>query len=199
MIDGTVVKDAKRGDARAFEAIVAEFEKKVYNLSLRFSGNEQDALDITQEVFIKVYSALPAFREQSSFSTWIYRITSNACIDYSRKNSKNSALSLSVDDEDHTEHEIPDADYSPESVYDRKELREEIASAIVELPEMHRQILIMRDISGLSYAEIASILYLEEGTVKSRIARARESLRLLILRNGNFFTSKSSKEAERRA
>ena len=190
---------AKEGDEQAFEALVTAYERKVYNYALRSTGNEQDAMDITQEVFLRVFRSLSGFKEESSFSTWLYRITFNICIDFSRKNAKRNENSLSLDGEaaDGKELELPDERHAPETAYDRKELREEIAGAILRLSEQHREVLVMREISGLSYAEIAEVLELEEGTVKSRIARARENLRKIIVATGNIFGPKASNTHER--
>ena len=193
------IRLAKEGDEQAFEALVTAYERKVYNYALRSTGNEQDAMDITQEVFLRVFRSLSGFKEESSFSTWLYRITFNICIDFSRKNAKRNENSLSLDGEaaDGKELELPDERHAPETVYVRKELREEIAGAILRLSEQHREVLVMREISGLSYAEIAEVLELEEGTVKSRIARARENLRKIIVATGNIFGPKASNTHER--
>lgn len=193
------IRLAKEGDEQAFEALVTAYERKVYNYALRSTGNEQDAMDITQEVFLRVFRSLSGFKEESSFSTWLYRITFNICIDFSRKNAKRNENSLSLDGEiaDGKELELPDERHAPEAAYDRKELREEIAGAILRLSEQHREVLVMREISGLSYAEIAEVLELEEGTVKSRIARARENLRKIIVATGNIFGPKASNTHER--
>ena len=193
------IRLAKEGDEQAFEALVTAYERKVYNYALRSTGNEQDAMDITQEVFLRVFRSLSGFKEESSFSTWLYRITFNICIDFSRKNAKLNENSLSLDGEiaNGKELELPDERHAPEAAYDRKELREEIAGAILRLSEQHREVLVMREISGLSYAEIAEVLELEEGTVKSRIARARENLRKIIVATGNIFGPKASNTHER--
>ncbi len=193
------IRLAKEGDEQAFEALVTAYERKVYNYALRSTGNEQDAMDITQEVFLRVFRSLSGFKEESSFSTWLYRITFNICIDFSRKNAKRNENSLSLDGEiaNGKELELPDERHAPEAAYDRKELREEIAGAILRLSEQHREVLVMREISGLSYAEIAEVLELEEGTVKSRIARARENLRKIIVATGNIFGPKASNTHER--
>lgn len=193
------IRLAKEGDEQAFEALVTAYERKVYNYALRSTGNEQDAMDITQEVFLRVFRSLSGFKEESSFSTWLYRITFNICIDFSRKNAKRNENSLSLDGEaaDGKELELLDERHAPEAAYDRKELREEIAGAILRLSEQHREVLVMREISGLSYAEIAEVLELEEGTVKSRIARARENLRKIIVATGNIFGPKASNTHER--
>ena len=193
------IRLAKEGDEQAFEALVTAYERKVYNYALRSTGNEEDAMDVTQEVFLRVYRSLPGFKEESSFSTWLYRITYNICVDFSRKHAKRKELYLGVDGEtaDGKEIELPDESYAPEAVYGQKELREEIAGALMHLSDQHREVLVMREINGMSYAQIAEVLELEEGTVKSRIARARENLRKIIVAAGNIFGPKASNSRER--
>ncbi|NLD86912.1 MAG: sigma-70 family RNA polymerase sigma factor [Clostridiales bacterium] len=196
------VKRAKNGDINAFEIIVKTYEKKIYNLALRYNNNREDAFDISQEVFIKVFRSIGSFKEESSFSTWLYRVAVNVCIDYQRKNKKHSnSLSLTIRDDDGDEQqlEIEDISYSPETVYDRTELRESIGKALNMLSEEHKQVLILREINGLSYEEIAEVLSLEEGTVKSRIYRGREKLCRILSSEGNIFSFASSKGSERRA
>ncbi len=178
-----LVRNAKDGDANAFEELVKLHQKRVYNLALRMSGNSEDALDLSQEVFLKIYKALPLFKEQSAFSTWVYSIASNVCIDFVRKQSKLKTVSLSADEEkDSAMPEIPDSRYQPELEYEKKELRESISAGLSALSDEHREILVLREICGLSYQEICDALDLESGTVKSRLSRARNQL-CVFLRN----------------
>ena len=180
--DIDLVRRAKSGDMVAFDQLVYNYEKKVYLMAYRSTANEQDALDISQEVFIKVYRSIASFKEESSFSTWLYRITSNVLIDFSRKKQNKSTLSLYVENEDEEELyiDLPSREDTPEQAYEAKSLREEIQKALLSLSERHRQIVIMRDINGFSYTEISEILNISEGTVKSRLARARENLRRIL-------------------
>ena len=173
-----IVRRDKNGDEEAFEILVTTYQKRVYNLALRMAGNPEDALDLSQEVFIRIYKALALFKEQSSFSTWVYSIASNACIDFSRKQKKRKAVSLSFSDAENGETvlDIPDSRYQPENEYAKKELKETIAEGLNRLSPEHREILVMREINGLSYQEIGDALDLEPGTVKSRICRARDQL-----------------------
>jgi len=188
------IRKAKNGDMAAFEFLVTAHEKKIYNMAYRYTGNVQDAEDITQEVFLRVFRSLSGFKEESSFSTWIYRITSNVCIDYSRKKPGKTGNLISIDSTDEEGHEIQirGEAFSPEEEYDKREIREAIADAILKLPDNHRQAIILRDINGLSYDEIAKILDISEGTVKSRIARARGQLCKILTGKGNFFEGVSS-------
>ena len=191
-----VVRRAKQGDQGAFETLLTRYEKRVYSLAYHYAGNEQDAMDISQEVFLRVYRFLPQFNEESQFSTWLYRVTSNVCKDYLRKRNARAAASLSGE-EDGEEYliEAPDLRYNPEDALEQKEMRREIRESLARLTPDHREILIMRDVLGLTYEEIAGSLELEEGTVKSRIARAREKLRQKLMETGNFFApDKSNKQ-----
>ncbi len=178
-----LVRCAKDGDAASFEELVKLHQTRVYNLALRMSGNSEDALDLSQEVFLRIYKALPLFKEQSAFSTWVYSIASNVCIDFVRKQSKLKTVSLSSDSEtDAIALEIPDNRYQPELEYEKAELREAISAGLSSLSDEHREILVLREICGLSYQEICDALDLEGGTVKSRLSRARNQL-CVFLRN----------------
>ena len=142
---------------------------------------------------MRVYRFLPQFNEDSQFSTWLYRVTSNVCKDYLRKRNTRAAFSLSGE-QDGEEYlmEAPDLRYNPEDLLEQKEMRRQIREGLEQLNPDHREILVMRDVMGLTYGEIASSLELEEGTVKSRIARAREKLRQKLMEKGNFFAPQQS-------
>ena len=187
MKDKELVKKAKSGDREAFEQLVTEYEKKVYATAYRFMGSEADAMDMSQEVFIRVFRFLNKFNEESSFSTWLYRITVNVCKDGIKKRSGRSELPLEIPDEDNDTYvnEISDTRYDPSELYEMTELKREIKQGIDTLPQNYREIIIMRDICGLTYEEISRSLELEIGTVKSRISRARERLRKYLLQNAN--------------
>lgn len=191
-----LVRQAKAGDARAFEALVTAYETRIYNLALRYLGNPHDAEDAAQEVFLRVFRFLEGFQEESSFSTWLYRIGVNVCKDMLKARSQRQEQPLGQEDEEDGTHpiHIPDLRYDPETVYSETEKRELLCAAIEALPPRQREILILRDLQGLSYEELAEVLSLEVGTVKSRLARSRESLRKILLQNGNIFQFPSSKE-----
>ncbi|GHU60416.1 ECF RNA polymerase sigma factor SigW [Clostridia bacterium] len=174
-----IIEKMSSGDDSAFEDLVREYEKKIYNLCLRMTGNPDDAFDLSQETFVKAYRALSAFKMESAVSTWLYRIASNTCLDFIRKRNRVIffTLSQSRDDEEEIFAEIPDNSYNPEKVFESAQIREAVAAALLGLPPKHRQIVVLREINGLSYAEISEILEISEGTVKSRLARAREHLR----------------------
>lgn len=192
----SLVGRAKKGELTAFETLVTAYERRVYALALRSSGNEEDARDIAQEVFLRVYRSLDSFRGDSGFSTWIYRITMNICVDFARRN---VSAPGSLTDEDDAERPLPDPceAHQPEHAAENAALREELRAALAALSEDHRQIVLLRDVSGLSYDEIARTLELSEGTVKSRLARARRSLREILIRRGNICVPAASKDTER--
>ncbi len=183
------------GDANAFEPLVQAYEKTVYNLALRTLGNVQDAEDVTQEAFLKAYRSLDSFRGDSKFSVWLYRIVSNLCLDLLRSRQRKPAQSLTVEDDDGEigELEISDEHFSPEKLLDRKLTRESVQRGLASLPDDARQILLLRELKGLSYEEIADVLDLEPGTVKSRIFRARKKLCAFLLQDGNLPDSIASK------
>lgn len=176
------------GDTEAFEALVLEHQNKVYSLALRMVGNEEDARDMAQEAFIRAFSSLTGFRGDSKFSVWLYRLTSNICIDFLRSRAKKRTVSMTwTDDEgdDAGELEIPDERFSPEGQFDRASIRESVQRGLDSLSPQYREILVLREINGLSYEEIGRVLGIEEGTVKSRIFRARKKLCDFLLREGN--------------
>jgi len=189
------------GEINAFELLVIENQKNVYNLALRMTRDEQQAFDISQETFLRAYTSLKSFRGDSSFSAWLYRLTSNICIDYLRREKKHKTVSITYDDGDGEELEIADFSNMPERELERCELRDVIEKGLLELSDDHRKIVILRDINGLSYNEISETLELEAGTVKSRLARARLNLANFIGDVGNFsigVSSKKRKESEYR-
>ena len=183
-----IIKEVLDGNGNAFEGLVLANQKNVYNLALKMTSNEEDALDISQEVFLKAYRLLDSFRGESRFSVWLYRMTYNLCIDFIRKRPRANVISLSFEDDsgDAQDLEIPDLRSLPEDSVFRRELRKTITESIGELGDKHREILVMREITGMSYTEIAETLNVNEGTVKSRLARARESLANILMEKGTF-------------
>ncbi|MBR3474738.1 MAG: sigma-70 family RNA polymerase sigma factor [Oscillospiraceae bacterium] len=175
--------------------LVAAYEKNVFNVALQMTGNREDAQDMAQEAFLKAYTSLSSFRGDSRFSSWLYRIVSNVCLDYLRRQNRRPKSSLTVeDDEGETvELDIPDESQSPEALLERKLTREAVRRGLRELPPEQRQILLLREIQGLSYDEIAEAMDLEPGTVKSRIFRARKKLCAFLLQDGNIPDSISSR------
>ena len=191
----SIIRDVQNGDVNAFEAIVREYEKNVYNIALRMSGDREDALDISQESFLKAYHSLHSFRGDSKFSVWLYRIVSNTCLDFLRERKRRAEVPLvREDDEGETEDaQIRDESLSPERLYERRLTREAVQRGLMSLPEDQRKILLLREIQGFSYEEIGRVLSLESGTVKSRIFRARRKLCEFLAEDGNISPPSSSK------
>ena len=192
--EAAIVRKELGGDANAFETLVLEYEKIVYNIALRMTGNSEDAADMTQEAFIKAYNSLQSFRGDSKFSVWLYRIVSNVCLDFLRSKNRRPTVSLSVEDDDgeDTQLDVADESQSPELLLDRKLTRDSVRRGLDSLPPDYRQILLLREIQGLSYDEIAQALSLEVGTVKSRIFRARKRLCTFLIDDGNISDFSSS-------
>ena len=193
------VTAAQKGDQSAFEQLVRLYEKRMYALALRMCGNPEDAREAAQEAFLAAWQGLPFFRQESSFSTWLYRLTSNACVDLLRREGRHScAAGPSLDDEE-TTLAVPDTGPSPQEHLERQELRDQMEAGLQAMTPEHRQVLVLRELHQLRYDEIAQVLDLDVGTVKSRINRGRKQLRNFLLKSGNFSPPASSKEAERRA
>ena len=184
--ENEIIRSVLRGNVNDFEKLVTAYEKNVYNIALRMVGDPDDAADMTQETFIKAYRALSGFRGDSKFSSWLYRIASNVCLDFLRSRSRHPQVSLStVDEDDRATFELPDMRQNPEEQLMKKLGMEAVRRGLEQLPEQQRQILVLRELGGLSYAALAQTLGLEEGTVKSRIFRARKRLCALLLCDGN--------------
>jgi len=184
----SIIQKVINGDKNAFEDLVMANQKNVYNLAYKMTKNEEDALDISQEAFIKAYRQLSRFRGDSKFSVWLYRLTYNLCIDFLRKNSAAKTISLDYEDTsgDLKPLEIPDLRNLPEDNAIRNETRKNIVESIKELPDNHREILVMREITGMTYEDISETLGINSGTVKSRLARAREKLIEILGKKGTF-------------
>ncbi|MGI5972301.1 MAG: RNA polymerase sigma factor [Oscillospiraceae bacterium] len=196
MTEQELVAAARSGDPDAFARLVEANQTKVYNLAYRMTGNPEDAADLTQEAFLNAWRGLARFGGQSAFSTWLYRLTSNACIDFLRRQGRRETLSMTVEEngDEARQAERPDERWSPERELERREAKEALEAGLAALSPDHRQVLLLRELEGLSYSEIAQSLALEEGTVKSRIARARLALRDFLKKSGNFSGPPPSKD-----
>lgn len=185
-IEKILIKKAQKGKMYAYEKLILKYEKMVYNVAFKMFYNEQDAYDISQEVFIKVYQSIQTYNFTSKFSTWLYRITVNTCIDEIRK--RKAKATLSIDElyskgEKINDNEFDKRTETPEEIIIKKESNNEIINLINKLNDNHKTIIILRDINNLSYEEIAYILDCQLGTVKSRLSRARMKLKELYLLN----------------
>ena len=184
-----LVKKARAGSEEAFGILVETYERFVYHAALRAlricGGRRDDGEDVAQKAFIKAWRALDSFRGECSFSTWLYRITVNCARDHCRRENRRPAVSLTPAEDGNGEPieiDVPvtEGDEVPESALDRKETVRAVRRAIESLPEDMRQVIILRDLQELPYAEIASLMGIEVGTVKSRISRGRAALRELL-------------------
>ena len=197
MTEQELVSRAKAGDQGAFEQLVLDNQNRVYSLAFRMVNDREEAADLAQEAFLKAWQGLSSFQGESSFATWIYRLTTNVCIDFLRrqKRRQESLSPLSLDDEERAWAEPADWEQDPQRRLERSELGRAVARGLEALPDHHRQVLVMRELSGLSYQEIGKALGLDLGTVKSRIARSRLALRKILERDGNFSSPSSSNPA----
>ena len=191
-----ILARARRGELPAFEELVRRHEKRVYAVALRSSGSPEDAEDITQEVFLRAWRSIEEFRGDSGFSTWLFRITMNLCVDHARHKHAQPQTQPLVMGEEESERQLPDTAPTPEEHLDNSELGRELAAALDEVSEEHRRIVLLRDVSGMSYTEIAEVLEISEGTVKSRLSRARIALRKVLLRRGNLLPSAASNDVK---
>ena len=199
MEEREIIERVLGGDNDAFGLLVEKYQTKVYNLALRMCGNEDDAFDLSQEAFLRAWRSLGSFQFESSFSTWLFRLSSNICLDFLRAKKRRAAVSLTVSgDDEEVQLDVPDPGMSPEDAVIAAEDKRLLVEALNALPADQRQIITLRAINDLSYAEIAEILNLQEGTVKSRLSRARTALRKKLLQSGNNFGQGSSSNSERR-
>jgi RNA polymerase sigma-70 factor (ECF subfamily) len=167
--DKGLITRFKGGDRLAFEEIVLKYQDRIYNLCRYTLHDSGDAQDAAQEVFLKVYGSLKAYRPESSLYTWLYRIAVNTCFDYNKKFRPKPSDESAVED-------LPSAQASPERLYQSKEVGRAIEAALQKLPEKLRTAIVLKEIEGLPYDEIAKVIHTSVGTVKSRISRAREEL-----------------------
>jgi RNA polymerase sigma-70 factor (ECF subfamily) len=178
------VSDALEQKPGAFESLIQAYERKAYLHAYRLCGHREDALEITQEIFLKLYRSLSGFRRESSFNTWFYRLATNVAYDFLRKryrDDKNRSFSWDDDQEDRIEQEPMDPTPWPEEIAEKEELKNLMQQALWELRPDHREVLFLYDFENRSYEEIAELLDCQLGTVKSRLHRARNELRKIIL------------------
>lgn len=181
------IRRAQKGDADAFEALVTPYEKKLFGLCLRMLGNREDAQDCLQDCMLRAWRAISGYRKESSLATWLYRIATNACLDFLRKRKVRPSVSLEM---------MTEAGFMPHATEgDPVQIAEETArkaaleSGLASLPPDLRTALVLRDMQGLSYEDIADVLKIPTGTVKSRISRGRDKLRAHLRAERELFES----------
>lgn len=194
MKDDKLLRRAQKGDEAAFEELVRLHEKAVYAVCWRICRKEEDAMDAAQETFLAAWRGLGGFRGEAAFSTWLTRLATNASLDLLRKK-KHQREEISVEGVQEEGLQLPDkVESGPQEEVERQERAQCVRDALLELTDEHREILVLREMRELSYEEIAAQLGISIGTVRSRISRAREKLREILLRQGNFFAAETSKK-----
>jgi RNA polymerase sigma-70 factor (ECF subfamily) len=170
--DEDLVRRYLEGDADAFAGLVRRHERRVYNLALRMTGSEEDARDATQDAFLSALRKLASFRGEAAFTTWMHRVTVNACYDVLRKKRREPMLDLGADDRERSGPEPPPAP----DIADASDLSIDVQRALLAVPEDFRVVMILHDVRDLAQDDIASILGIAVGTVKSRLHRGRVAL-----------------------
>ena len=180
-----LISRARGGDRDAFGELVEQYRDNVYRLAYRMCGNAYDADEAAQEAFVAAWRALPNFRGDAKFSTWLYRLTTNAAIDVMRREKRHQTVG------DGEMMDLADDADSPQETVERTEQQEAVQKALATLSEEYREVLLLRYMEELDYAEIAEVLQLPSGTVKSRINRAKAALKTALLKSGNIFGGSS--------
>ncbi len=177
--ESTIIDEFKKGEKAAFDELVLKYQDRIYNLCRHMLGNGNEAEDAAQDTFIKAYQNLKNFRPEASFYTWVYRIAVNTCLDYKKKPFFSSLFKSTENGKQYLIEQSSDAP-SPERLYESKQIGLALNDSIGKLPPKLRTAIILKEIEDLSYAEIADILEISVGTVKSRISRAKEGLKTLL-------------------
>ncbi len=184
--DYSLVRKAQAGDQRAFSTLVERYQRKAYAVALGLVKDKEEAMDVAQEAFVKVYKYLDHFKGDSSFYTWLYRITVNICID--RRRRKGSAPGDQVEFDEAVQNEAEGEvgvlgsrlGNNPQKAALRAELMQKIEEALEQIPEKHRAILLLREVEGMSYEDLAETLNIRKGTVMSRLFHARKKMQSLL-------------------
>ena len=193
MDEKELIKKSKEGYVEYFEQLIEPHQVKVYNIALKMLKNEQDAFDASQEALLKAFKYISRFKEESSFSTWLYRITVNTCLDILKKR-KESHNTISLEQQislkdNEVSMQFEDKKQNVLEDVIKEERKKVLYEAIDTLSDEHRKMILLRDIEGFSYEEIAKITGKNIGTVKSKISRARNSLKEILLKNKELFLS----------
>jgi RNA polymerase sigma-70 factor (ECF subfamily) len=183
-----LVRGAQAGDAQAFDELVRRFSRPIFNLAYRMAGNHEEAEDLAQEIFVKLHRSVGQFRWRSRFSTWLYAVAANTCrsgLRRLRRIAEAEVVRLDADGEEGARPPEPAAPGDlPGQALAKRELRQEVEDAIAELPEEFRLAVILRDLQGFEYEEIAEALQCSMGTVKSRLSRGRQRVKERLVRAG---------------
>ena len=182
--DRELVATAASGIEGGFEELVRRYQRPISAYVYRMVGDYDTALDLTQEIFIKIYGSLSRYRPEFKFSTWIYKIAHNAAIDHLRRNAGRERSLVTGTENDHYELPIESAGLGPEQQSEREERRIEIESVVRSLPTAYRELIVLRHSQDLTYEEIVDVTGLPLGTVKNRLFRAREMMRQQFLNRG---------------
>ena len=185
--DAALVRQCQRGDPEAMTCLIVKYQDRVYNAILKICQNRDDAAELTQDTFVKVLENINKFRGQSGFYTWLFRVAVNLTLNHCKRRLKFSPVSLDAENENLEKHRerlaalLADPNGAdPARIVQQQELAQVVVNLIGQLSQEHRVVLVLRDIEQMSYADIADVLRIEHGTVKSRISRARRMLRELL-------------------
>lgn len=188
MTENDLIQKCKKGSREAFNILFSRYQSQVINTAYGMLSDKEDACDAAQEVFIRVYKNIDSFKEQSSFTTWLYRITVNVCSDILRKRQRNSdIISINSFTDDNKDFDIPDESPTVEENMELSERQAAVRKAISELKEEYRTVITLCDVEGMSYENIAEVLNIPHGTVKSRINRARNALKKKLMKKRELF------------
>ena len=186
--DVVLVEQCRRGDIAAMERLILKYQNRIYNVILKICANADDAAELTQETFVKVIENIDKFEGRSGFYTWAFRIAVNLTLNYCKRSIKLGLKSLDTEDDEHSREArgmlkdflYDDSSPDPVMVAQNKELCGIIIKSLMKLDDAQRAVVILRDIEGMNYAQIAKVLGVELGTVKSRLSRARSNLREIL-------------------
>lgn len=191
--DEELIKSAVNGNMDAFEALIKKYEKLIYVICYRMFNNVEDAKDVSQEVFLKIYKNMGKAIGKGSFKSWVGTVTNNACIDVLRTKKKIISLDSPIAGDEDFKLDIPDTEPLPDEKLINKENKEIILSSIEKLPSDYKSIIVLREMNNLSYEEISEILKINIGTVKSRISRSRKKLSEIYLNELEHYKTNSVK------
>ena len=186
--DAMLVERCRRGDSAAMERLILKYQNRIYNIILKMCANPDDAAELTQETFVKIIEKIDKFEGRSGFYTWTFRIAVNLTLNYCQRSVRLGYRSLDADDSEHSRQAkaqlkqflSDDSSPDPAAVAESRDLCEIVVKALMKLEEAHRAVVVLRDIEGMSYAQIAKVIDVEVGTVKSRLSRARSNLKEIL-------------------